>query len=176
MHHESIQVYSICTSSSPLDVFVPLEYTPCPSRATQLLLCSVLCRCLCSCISFALHALRLLAAILRPPIQSHNLRHNHNPNTPRLPHHTPRHTLQTQSTQPRLAMLNLRNLINMLQTDRANRSLDRIAHSRTTRRRLALLPVVVVHGSWHVSRPSYLVLSRQHTSSGEEQCGGRRGA
>jgi hypothetical protein len=176
MHHESIQVYSICTSSSPLDVFVPLEYTPCPSRATQLLLCSVLCRSRSSCVPSAFPNLQLVAAILRPPIQSHNLRHNHDPNTPRLPHHTPRHTLQTQPTQPRLAMLNLRNLINMLQAHGTHRALDRIAHSRTTRRRLALLPVVVVHGSWHVSRPSYLVLGGQHTSSREEQCSGRWGA
>lgn len=42
--------------------------------------------------------------------------HNHT-NTPRLRNNTLHHRLQTHARQPRLTLLNLRNLINMLQTD-----------------------------------------------------------
>ena len=104
-----------------------------------------------------------------------HLRHNHHPNTPRLPHHTPRHALQAQPTQPRLAMLDLRNLIHMLETNRAHSPLHRIAHRRTTRARLSLLPVVVVHRPWHISSTSYFVLRGEHAGGGEEEsCCGRR--
>lgn len=48
------------------------------------------------------------------------LRHNHDAQAPRLPNHTPRNPLQAQPTQSRLTMLDLRNLIHMLQTDRAD--------------------------------------------------------
>ena len=70
-------------------------------------------------------------------------------------------------------MLDLRNLIDMLQRHRAHGALDRVPHSGTTRRCLALLPIVVVHGSGHVtSTPDFVLLGRDAGSGEEQGCGG----
>jgi hypothetical protein len=59
----------------------------------------------------------------------------------------------------------------MLQAHRPDRPFQRITHRRTIRRRLALLPVVVVHGSGDVACASYLVLCREDAGGGEQHCG-----
>lgn len=59
-------------------------------------------------------ALSLSLSLHIPPTISRL--HNHT-NTPRLRNNTLHHRLQTHARQPRLTLLNLRNLINMLQTD-----------------------------------------------------------
>jgi hypothetical protein len=47
-------------------------------------------------------------------------RHNNNTNATSLRNDTPRHTFQTQPTQPLLGLLDPRNLIDMLQTNTAH--------------------------------------------------------
>jgi hypothetical protein len=101
-------------------------------------------------------------------LHDHRLWHNDHSQTPRLTHHTPRNTLQAQPTQPRLRVLNLRNLIHMLQAHRAHRSLDRISHRWTTRTRLSLLPIMIIHRAWYISGASYLAFRRQHACCAEQ--------
>lgn len=113
---------------------------------------------------------------LRPhpasPQQTQTLRHDNDPQARRLRHHAPRNSLQAQPTQPRLTMLNLRNLIDMLETNGADSALDRISHRRTARARLALLPLVVVHRTWDIAGAADLVLHGGHAGGGEQEgCG-----
>lgn len=104
------------------------------------------------------------------------LRHNDNPQTRRLPNHTPRNPLQLQALQPRLRMLDLRNLIDVLECHGPNRPLRRIPIRWRTRARLALLSVVVVHRPWYIARAADLVLRGQDAGCGEEETGCWRGA
>jgi hypothetical protein len=53
--------------------------------------------------------------------------------------------------------------------------MHRITSCRTARARLALLPLMVVHRPWHISRATNLILGWRNASSGkEERCCGRR--
>lgn len=72
-------------------------------------------------------------------------------------------------------MLDFRNLVDVLQADRAHRSQCRIAVRRTTCTRLPLLAVVVVHRPRYIARATDLALGWRNTSSRQEEgCRGRR--
>ena len=64
----------------------------------------------------------------------------------------------------------------MLETNRAHSPKRRIAVSRATRASLALRALDVVQWAGNIARTADLVLRRHDTSSGEEQCCGRRRA
>lgn len=83
------------------------------------------------------------------------LRHNDNPQTPRLPHHTPRHTFQPQPTKSRLPHLNLRNLKHMFQANCPHSPFRRVSIRRATRRLFPRLPIMVVCRTRHVTRAFY---------------------
>lgn len=101
------------------------------------------------------------------------LRHNNNSQAPRLPYNTPCNPLQTQPAQPRLAVLNLRNLIDMLQGHCPHRAQHRIPNRRTTRARLALLAIVVVHRPRHIPSAADLALCWRNARGAEEEgCSG----
>ena len=71
----------------------------------------------------------------------YRLWHNDHAYAARLTDHAPRNALETQPTQPRLRMLDLGNLVDVLQADGADGALDRLARPRRDRpehRRLAL--------------------------------------
>lgn len=103
-------------------------------------------------------------------------RHNNHAQAPRLPNNTRRNPLQTQPRKPRLTVLDLGNLVDMLQANSADGAQHRIPHGRTVGARLPLLPVVVVHRAWHVARPADLALRRRHARGGQKQRCRRRGA
>lgn len=106
-----------------------------------------------------------------PDTSNSALRHNHHPQTPRLPNHTPTQPLQTQPLQPSLLLLNLGNLIHMLQADRADRPQHRIPRCRGTRTRLPLRAVVVVHGPGDVAGAADLGFRGENAGGGEEERG-----
>jgi hypothetical protein len=191
MHRKSIQVYTVfvqISSSGTCETCMhPSKYATLLSSAaltwylhpTETSLKPVLF--LYECLFFVIQDISAppsnhISSTPHPSSNTLPLRHNNNPNTPRLPNHTPRHTLQTQPTQPRLTMLNLRNLIYMLQAHGTHGALDCIPDRRTTRRRLALLSIVIVHGAGHISSATDLVLGRQDAGGAEEEGGCGRGA
>lgn len=116
-----------------------------------------------------------------PPLslRTITLRHNHHTYTPRLRDHALDQALQRHALQPALALLDLRNLVHVLQADRAHRPRRAVAPH------LDVLPgaglaagaLGVVAGAGHVAGAADLVpLGRLDAGGGEEQRRGGRGA
>lgn len=119
-------------------------------------------------------SLRKITCFIVHP-RSSNLRHNYDTKTPRLSYNAPCNAFKTQARKSCLAVLNLGDLVDMLQTDGSNCSQDSIAGCRTVRARLTLLPITIVHWTRDVSCATDLAFRREDASSGEEEgrCGRR---
>jgi len=95
-------------------------------------------------------------------------RHHLHSQTARLRHNTLHHALKRRSAQPRLGVLDLRNLPNMLQADFANGPLVSIARRSAVERRLALRFRQSAVRACYVAGAADLVLGGFDACCGEE--------
>lgn len=116
------------------------------------------------------------AIVCTNPLSQSLSRHNNDPHTPRLRHHTPHHRLNPHTPQPRLSALNPRNLPHVLQTHAPHDPQPGVPRrSALVETRLAFAPLGRL-GPAYVACAFELVLDGGYACGGQEQRGGGRGA